>query len=747
MLIFSNCLAARSQTTIAVYRSDLEKTNSPKTKADICFEISEQYSQILKIDSAFYFANKVQEYSRPINYETGIGKYHLATGMALFYRGKNGEAEANALKAIEIFARLKETRLLGKCYLVLGSNQNVTNNILQARSSYWTAINCFEKINDARGLYSSYRWLGYSYFNGSETDSLSFYQTKSLLVAEQLNEKEKIHQAACWMGSTFLSLKEYEKAIKYFEYGFNNQSSRTDKVGLRSLKIDYATCLILTQKFHRADSVINEIAAINSVLKDSYGTAVINQLHGTSAFVQKKYPQAVSYLREAADKMSELKIINDNSIDILLLLGKAEYATNNYTDAINHFRSATKMADQLNNLVGTSEGQLLISQSFQQSGMADSALYYFKSYALLKESLLSQQKQKNIIDIATRYETEKKEQAIRILETEKEANSYLLQLKNQQLEKQILDDEKKSQQLALLSQQNEINKLDAQQKTLGLDNEKKENEQRRANEELMGKEVAYQKLLLAKQNQEKKIIYIGIAVALIAGGYLLYRYVRKRSQQNQQEVLNERLRISRELHDEVGATLSGVALFSEIAKQKMEQQQTSDAQVYLNHISANSKEMVEKMSDIVWAINPDNDSFERIIGKLQTYAFNLCAGKGITLHLDFDDAMRSDYPAVQVKRNLYLFMKEAINNAIKYSAGKNIFLSLKKKDSSIVVEIKDDGKGFNTNIAYNGNGLKNMKARADNIDAQYSLESGQGTGTAVRIQFRFHPAGGHSAKA
>ena len=85
------------------------------------------------------------------------------------------------------------------------------------------------------------------------------------------------------------------------------------------------------------------------------------------------------------------------------------------------------------------------------------------------------------------------------------------------------------------------------------------------------------------------------------------------------------------------------------------------------------------MSDIVWAINPDNDSFERIIAKLQSYAFNLCAGKGISLHLDIDDEIRHDYPSMQVKRNLYLFMKEAINNAVKYSDGKNIFLSLQKR--------------------------------------------------------------------
>ena len=94
--------------------------------------------------------------------------------------------------------------------------------------------------------------------------------------------------------------------------------------------------------------------------------------------------------------------------------------------------------------------------------------------------------------------------------------------------------------------------------------------------------------------------------------------------EKEKEAENVRIGISRDIHDEVGATLSGVALFSEIAKEKMELQQKDEVHMYLNYISDNSKEMVEKMSDIVWAINPDNDSFERIFSKLRfthlTYA-------------------------------------------------------------------------------------------------------------------------------
>lgn len=744
ILLCVYCATAFSQPSLHELRRQLEMQLSPKAKAGICFDLADRYAVILKIDSAIYFANKIKEYSQQSNYETGMAKYYLAFAGAIYYRKRNDESIENAKKAIDIFTRQKEYFLCGRAYVILGSNLNVTNRILEARTNYWTAVNCFNRSGNMKGLYSVYRWLAYSYFKTSEIDSASWYQIKGLAVAEKLNDAEKIYQAASWVGSTFLSMDEPGKAITYFDYGLKNASAASDKIGLRSMMTDYATCLIRTQQFTRADSIIKLMAALNEIIKDAYGIAVINQVKGIAEYERKNYAGAVVYLQNAANKIHELKIINSDAKDIFLLLGKAAFAAHAYDSAILHLQAAKTMSKKLGEMIGEQEADLLLSQAYQQKQLPDSALYYFKAYALVKDSLLSQQKQKNIIEMTTRYESEKKEAAIKILEKEQQANAYLLQLQQQQIERQGLEDEKKSQRLAMILQQNEINKLDAAQKSLSLDNERKENERRRANERLMQNEVAYQKLLLAKQSQQRQITYAGTGIFLLFAGSVFYRYLRKKRLQNQKEVLDERLRISRELHDEVGATLSGVALFSEIAMQKMEEQHTADAQVYLTHISSNSKEMVEKMSDIVWSINPDSDSFERIVARLQTYAFNLCAGKGIALQVDIDEALSGFRPLTRVKRNLYLFVKEAINNAIKYSGAKTILLSIKKRDDSIITEIKDDGKGFDTFGNYDGNGLKNMQARAESIEGIYKLESAIGKGVSVQMQFPFHPAGGQA---
>ena len=122
-------------------------------------------------------------------------------------------------------------------------------------------------------------------------------------MAEQLNDAEKIYQSACWVGSTFLSLEEPDKALQYFEYGLKKRTANTDKIGLRDILTDYATCLILTHKFLVADSVTKEVASLNAEFKDNYGSLLLNGLKGTFEYEKKNYPKAVLYLQQAYQKM------------------------------------------------------------------------------------------------------------------------------------------------------------------------------------------------------------------------------------------------------------------------------------------------------------------------------------------------------------------------------------------------------------------------------------------------------------
>ncbi|HEY6504100.1 MAG TPA: ATP-binding protein, partial [Chitinophagaceae bacterium] len=431
--------------------------------------------------------------------------------------------------------------------------------------------------------------------------------------------------------------------------------------------------------------------------------------------------------------------------------------------AIMHLLYAIQLNSTQRPVENITDANLYISRAFEKKGDKDSALYYFRIHDHLKDSLWTFRKEKAVIELSTRYETEKKEQQIQLLQREKELDGYQLKSKMDEIEKQNLADAQKSQQLTLLSKENEINRLEASESNLAFDNQQKEMVKKQNELELMAKEKELQSAIAGQESQRKNFAYIAIAAILLFSGSIYYRYTQNKKlsrqlaaslvdlKQAQEQLIKTekekegakiRARISRDIHDEVGATLSGVALFSEIAREKLQQHQQNDAQVYLDHITTNSKEMIEKMSDIVWTINPLNDSFERIIAKLQSYAVNLCAGKAIRLHLDMDEQVRLHSPSMQARKNIYMLIKEAINNAVKYSGGKNIFLALNKKGDRIEIEIRDDGKGFDKKRSHEGNGLNNMQARAADLDATFAIDSQEGKGTHIRLQFNFHPSGG-----
>ncbi|MEO8769495.1 MAG: histidine kinase [Ferruginibacter sp.] len=729
-------------------------------RADIYYWISRNYADRLKIDSALFYMEKIKEESAKANYEVGLGKYYLAGAYVNYLKGKP-DTEGYK-KAAEIFTRHRDDLFSGIAYRQL-ARQHGPADYRSSRINSHIGINFLSTANNPGELQRAYYELGRSFFETFEMDSSALYLITALKLAEKINDPGRIFNASGILGELYLVADNLDESAKYFKYALDSRTAKTSKVEVRVRLGNYAACLMLKGEFEKASSILKEYELINEKLGDNWGLINLYRLKGIYNYESGNYPEALKYMKLAYNRSGEIINYSSDVKNIFFYLAKAEYKMGMYDSALSRLPYVTKISTQLHQNIDLLEVNLLTSQCYEKKGMADSAYYYFVTYAHLKDSLLSIEKEKAVLDLTTRYETEKKEQQIKILETSKEAGDYALALQNQQLEKQSLENEKKSQQLLLLSQQSAISKLEAYKQSLTLQNQQKDILKKQQELKLMSKENRLRETIAIKENLQKRIAYIAVFAVLLLAGISIYRYrqIRKLGKslaaslvslkeaqdqlvktEKEKEAENLRLRISRDIHDEVGATLSGVALFSEIAKQKMEQHQDEEAQVYLNHISTNSKEMVEKISDIVWAINPENDSFDRIISKLKVFAFNLCAGKGIELHLHVDDSMQNLYPPMHIKRNLYLFMKEAINNAIKYSGAKNIYFSLRLMEEQIIACINDDGKGFNNSVSYQGNGLKNMKARAMNLDAKFDIDSASGEGTKISLQFPFHPIGG-----
>lgn len=220
------------------------------------------------------------------------------------------------------------------------------------------------------------------------------------------------------------------------------------------------------------------------------------------------------------------------------------------------------------------------------------------------------------------------------------------------------------------------------------------------------------------------------AVLVIATLYSIFKY-----RDNQaKRILKIRDDISKDLHDEIGATLSGIAMYSHLVKNNLENNDADSARHSVNIIQKSATQMVTKLNDIVWLINPQKESLEELIERLREYAHNMCAAKNITPHIQVQGAITSYKPSIEKRKNIFLFCKEAINNAVKYSNAKSLVLKFVLADNLLEIRIEDDGDGFNIDTIKKGNGLDNMQKRAADMNAAFFIQSAVNKGCSITLK-------------
>jgi signal transduction histidine kinase/ligand-binding sensor domain-containing protein len=191
-------------------------------------------------------------------------------------------------------------------------------------------------------------------------------------------------------------------------------------------------------------------------------------------------------------------------------------------------------------------------------------------------------------------------------------------------------------------------------------------------------------------------------------------------------------RVSRDLHDDMGSTLSTINILSSMAKAKLSTDIAKTA-MYLGKISDNSQRMMEAMDDIVWAIKPDNDTMQKLIARMREFATSVLEAKDIMFDFDADEALNDLKPDMEYRRDLFLLFKEAVNNAAKYSKSTTVSIRIGIEKQRLILEIADNGIGFNLKTADSGNGLGNMHRRARALQGQLTMQSEQGKGTFIKL--------------
>lgn len=195
------------------------------------------------------------------------------------------------------------------------------------------------------------------------------------------------------------------------------------------------------------------------------------------------------------------------------------------------------------------------------------------------------------------------------------------------------------------------------------------------------------------------------------------------------------LQVSRDLHDDIGSSLSGINMLGQLVQQQLNEGNYQSANELLQKINNYTNELIEKISNMAWLLKPSDESLSILISRLKFYNLPAASLKNINLQFNITTGESKKELTIQQRKAIYLISKEAINNAIKYSQCNTIFYSLHAPDNKIELIVRDDGVGFDMPAAGNGNGLQNMKTRADEIGAGFTIQSSPGQGTKITLQF------------
>ncbi len=245
----------------------------------------------------------------------------------------------------------------------------------------------------------------------------------------------------------------------------------------------------------------------------------------------------------------------------------------------------------------------------------------------------------------------------------------------------------------------------------------------------MGKWVYFSKPLaitIVPPFWQKAWFIAAVLFILISAVLIFYRYRIRQLK----KIFAIRSKISQDLHDELGATLSSIHIYSSVATKAMEKDAdtTKDALLQINE---NTRQVMENMSDIVWAINANKGQHTTLASKLKNYGYELLTPLNINCDYRIDKDVEKKLVNMEARKNILLIAKEAINNIAKYSGATQATVKLEISDGKLLLEITDNGDGIAVENNHTGQGLYSMRQRAEAMQGSFQIRTTRNSGTVI----------------
>jgi len=510
---------------------------------------------------------------------------------------------------------------------------------------------------------------------GDYEDALTYYLT-ALEIYEQSGDKAKQATVNNNIGLVYSYLGINDKAIAYHLRAKAVFEALQNQKGISEVYNNIAIIYANDGDLNKALEYFKYSLTLEKELEDQKGIAESLNNVGAVYYYMGEIDLAISYFKQSA---SREKAVGNyagvgasyNNIAQVLLENNRLAESKTYIDSAYFYARKYKVA------VDVEMALLNYSQFYEATKREKQALAYYKEYSKFKDSLLNIDTNAKIAELEIQFQTEKKEKEI-------------LSQKANLVEKE-LDLSKKNNYIILLT---------------------------------------------------------GFAIVSVLLGYLFYSNQRTRNRQlvkdaqlksalaeieTQNRLQEQRLRISRDLHDNIGSQLTFV--ISSLDNLKFGKKLPEGIADKLAMIGEFTTATIYELRDTIWAMNKSDITLEDLLVRFSNYIekANLAAsGVEFKLHKEAVADTEIRFSSL-VGVNLYRIVQEAFNNALKYANSKVIELTIREDLESLEFEVKDQGKGFEISEVTLGNGLNNMEKRAKDVDAQISIHSEKDKGTVVLL--------------
>jgi signal transduction histidine kinase/tetratricopeptide (TPR) repeat protein len=747
--------------------------------------------------------------------------FELAFEDAQLAKGKAKKLLQRAKKNQDVLLQAHALNSLGWSYFHIGALDSALTYLEESKALFKTENKNKETIQVSLNL-------GEVYTRKNNFKRALIHLTE----ADELNEKTQNLELQTDLyrqfGIVYRELKKYDQSAEYFKKAMDGFEQQKDMYRYVTTGLSLS---ILYRKIGKQKEALKLLETLEKVHEEhklsTYLLAMIEENLGETYFETEAYTKALGHFREALELFESLSFAGDIAYEAMNL-GKTYSQLSQWLEAEKYLLQSVRISDSLDMKNYSLDASLELAALYEKQSRWSDAYQYAQKARALSDSLNIQEQILSTQELAEKFENDKKEQEIELLQTQKELaeskrkrtrialllSSFLalgaiiiawlfwnkIKLnKKLEFEKQQnkiagdIEDERILNQFAIsLFGKNTIEDIlwDVAQNCIKLlhfedcviyvaDLEKQvliqyaaagpKNpiEQREIfnpiqipfNQGIVGSvyqhgkaEIVTNTALDARYivDDEARLSELTVPIFIDGKVYgiidsenhtanfyterhlsVLQRVASICSERITKLLTEQRMRhsIARDLHDEVGSTITSINILSNIVQHEALDKQKA----HLQQINEQSAKIMESMSDIIWAINPNHDTIEQIILKMKEFAIELLESAGIQCVFNTEVISSQQNILPEERKYIFLIFKEAVNNAVKYSEAQEIQISVALSQEKFQFTISDNGLGFDLSLKKSGNGLTNMHERAKIIHASLEIISQKNQGTRIRL--------------